>query len=74
MVEEVYWDNFKKDKLSSVVLHRAASEGFGGIFWKNAYYFESFCRESFDSKYKYLHYKCTLILWLLLWGTDQSTT
>lgn len=32
MVEEVYLDNFKKYELSSVVLHRDASEGFGGIF------------------------------------------
>lgn len=37
MVEEVYSDNFNKDELSSVVLHRAASEDFGGIFWKNAH-------------------------------------
>lgn len=37
MVEEVYSDNFKMSFLSSVVLHRASSEDFGGIFWKNAH-------------------------------------
>lgn len=55
---------FKKNELAPVVLHRDASEDFGGIFWKKCMLSitsRTSAQENFESKYQYLHYKSTLI-------------
>lgn len=64
MGAEAYSNRFKKNELAPVVLHRDASEDFGGIFWKKCMLSitsRTSAQENFESKYQYLHYKSTLI-------------